>query len=231
MDRPLENRGRARAAVSRFLPALVSVALMLTLQMLVFYATRPLLAGRTLYDMSTSVDARIPFEPAWVLVYFLSFLFWIVNVALIVTDGPERRARLTAAYSLALLVSAAFFLLLPGTIERPTVTGDGFFERWVRFLYRADEPLNLCPSLHVVMSYFCCRALGGASRVPRWYKGFSLAFTLLVCCCILFVKQHVLIDIPVAFLVSELCWQLTLRLRLDRLPLALERRLLPDQIA
>lgn len=216
--------GRTRETVRRFLPAALSAALLLTLQLLVFYATRPLLAQRVLYQLSTPLDARIPFVPAWVSVYFLSFIFWAVNVFLILTESPARRARFTAAYALALLIAAAFFLLLPGTIERPAVRGDGLFERWTRRLYQIDEPLNLCPSLHVVMSYFCWRALGG-SRIRGWYKGFSLLFLLLVCACILFVKQHVLIDIPVAFAVSELCWQLTLRLRLERFPLALERRL------
>lgn len=223
-----ENRGRTRADVRSLLPAALSIALMLALQLAAFYATRPLLAGRTLHDLSTLLDARIPFVPAWVVIYFLSFPYWAVNVFLIVTDTPAHRARLAASYSLTLLIAAAFFLLMPGTIERPAVTGDGFFDRWVRLLYQIDEPLNLCPSLHVAMSYFCWRALGG-SRVPRWYKSFSLLFLLLVCACILFVKQHVLIDIPVAFAVSELCWQLTLRLRLDRLPLALEKRLFPGK--
>ena len=92
----------------------------------------------------------------------------------------------------------------------------------MRFLYWIDSPTNLCPSLHVMISYFCWRGTFGCRKIPGWYKAFNFIFLLLVCCSILFVKQHALIDIPAAFVIGELALQLGRLLRLERIPFRIE---------
>ena len=42
-----------------------------------------------------------------------------------------------------------------------------------------------------------------AKRPPRWFKIGMVSFALLVFCSVLFVKQHVLIDVPAGILVAE----------------------------
>ena len=180
------------------------LAVMLLAQAGVYYVTRLLLANAPLHDLSTALDHRIPFVPVWVTVYFLAYAFWIVNAVWILSEGRERAYRITGAYVMAALLAGAMFLLYPGTIARPEVTGNGFFEAWVRLLYRIDEPNNLCPSMHVLASYFCWRGTWGCRRIPGWHKGASFCWLVLVCLSILFVKQHALVDIPAAVIVAEI---------------------------
>ena len=94
-----------------------------------------------------------------------------------------------------------------------------------RVVYACDQPNNLCPSLHVVCSYYCWRAIWDTEGIPTWYRRFNFVFLLLVCCSILFVKQHVLVDIPAGVLVSEIPLQLAKRFRWERLGYALEKRI------
>ena len=187
--------------------------LLITLSQIGAYdITRLFLADRPLYDLATPLDACIPFAPAWVTVYFLAFVFWAINGTLILNDSCEHAFGVTVSYLIAMFISAIIFLVFPSTIVRPEPAGNGFFENWVRLLYRIDAPNNLCPSIHVVASYFCWRGTWGCQRISKWYRDVSLGLLILVCMSILLVKQHAVVDIPAAVITSELSLQIGRRL-------------------
>lgn len=194
-------------------------------QCTVFWATRPILARMQTMDLSIPLDGLIPFWPSWILIYVLSFASWFITFFLLFRQRREHVYRNSAAYFLTLTLTGAMFLLLPGAIERPEVPGTGFIPWLTRFIYVMDQPNNLCPSLHVICSYYCWRALWDTEGIPLWYRRFNFVFLLLVCGCILFVKQHVIVDIPAAVLVSEVPLQLAKRFRWERLGYALEERI------
>ncbi len=196
---------------------------MLSFQLLAYYATRLLLWHGPLRDLSIPLDAAIPFRPAWITVYALAYVTWLVNGLWIVSWEKEHAYRFAAAFAMSMVITAVIFVTFPVTMQRPQVVGDGLFEQLMRLLYRIDEPINLCPSLHVMVSYFCFRGTLGCRNILTWYKAASLAFLVLVCLSILFVKQHVFVDIPAALAVGELCVQLARALRLERVGLWLER--------
>ena len=108
-------------------------------------------------------------------------------------------------------------------MERPEITGGSFFDKWMVFLYRVDAPVNLCPSLHVLITYFCWRETIRCTGIPWWYKLFSFIFFLCVCCSVLFVKQHALVDVPCGVIVGEFALQCARLFRLERIPVAIER--------
>ena len=190
--------------------------------MLVFFGTRFLLEGFPAHNLETPLDGLIPFVPEWITVYFLAYLVWIVGALLIVSENKETGYRFAAAYAVALLISCAVFLIWPGTMTRPEVTGNGIFREMVRFLYRVDTPSNLCPSLHVWISYLCFRGTFGCRGIPRGWKGFQLVFLILVCFSVLFVKQHVITDVPAGIVTGEISLQLARVFRLERIPFKIE---------
>ena len=172
-------------------------------QALVYFGTRFFLPGRELHVLTGALDAHIPFIPAWIVVYLLAFPTWVIGAVLILSESRSHARLFLRAYILALLLAGLIFLLWPGTMARPQLLGDGFFIRLTRLIYEADTPTNLCPSLHVLSSFFCWRGTLGCRKIPSWYSVFNLIFLLLVCFSVLFVKQHALIDIPVAILLGE----------------------------
>ena len=191
--------------------------------LLCYYLTHLALPHLTAHVLTGALDARIPLSPPWVVVYCLSFPFWVGVGLWILTDGKPRAYRFTAAFLLAMALSAAAFLAWPGTMDRPEIVGSGFFAEWLRFLYRVDSPTNLCPSLHVLNTWFCLRGALGCKRIPRWFKGLALVFFLCVCCAVLLIKQHALIDVPCGVLVGELSLQLARALRLERILFAIDK--------
>ena len=205
--------------------ALLCYLCMTAVQFFVFYATRPILPYLPVHVLTGDLDARIPLSPPWVAIYCLSFPFWVVSKLWICAGEKQQAYRFTASYVLAMLLSGAFFLLWPGTMERPEITGTGFFDWWLSIVYRFDSPTNLCPSLHVLVTYMFFRGALESRHMPRWYVWFSLVFTVLVCLSVLFVKQHALIDLPAAFLIAELSLQPGRLLKLERIGFSLENRL------
>jgi hypothetical protein len=195
-------------------------------QVFVFWVTRIPLKYMDKLDLSIPLDGIIPFQPAWIVIYVLSFASWFITFFLLFRQRKEHVYRNSAAYLLTLLLTGATFLLLPGAIQRPEVTGRGFFPWLTRVVYACDQPNNLCPSLHVVCSYYCWRAIFDTEGIPLWYRRFNFLFLLLVCACILFVKQHVFVDIPAGVLAAEVPLQLARRFRWERAGLALEARIL-----
>lgn len=194
-------------------------------QCMVFWATRIPLMFMEKLDLSTALDARIPFRPEWISIYLLSFASWAITFFLLFRQRKEHVYRNSAAYFLTLMVTGITFLVLPGAIERPEVTGTDLFSRLVKLVYLVDQPNNLCPSLHVICSYYCWRAVYDTRGIPRWYRRFNFVFLILVSCSILLVKQHVLLDIPAAVLASEVPLQLGRRFNWERLGYAIEKRL------
>lgn len=197
---------------------------LLVIDLSVFYGTRFLLPYLPAYDLTTPLDEMIPLVPAWITVYFLSFLSWVVTIVWMLAESKPHAYRLCGTYTIIMIVSLIVFLAFPVTIRRPEITGDGLFNDWMRFLYRVDTPTNIFPSFHVVISYLCWRGTMGCKKIPKWYQWFNLFFLILVCFCILFVKQHFVADVGAAFVVTEGALQIGRLTRIERVAFAIENR-------
>lgn len=182
------------------------VAAMLTVQLIIYFGSSAILDGAVFHDISTPLDEKIPFVPFWISIYTLAYMYWAISgiIFLLLSDNKERTTRFAIAYILHLFIAGAIFIIYPTTLMRPEVTGGDFFSAVVRLIYSLDAPRNLLPSLHVSVSYLCWRGTFGSDKIPKWYKAFSLVFNVLVALSILFVKQHVVVDIPSAIIVAEL---------------------------
>ena len=210
--------------LKRFPPYVwICFVLVLSFQMTVFYGSRVFLPYLPQYSPVTWLDQQIPLVPEWLIVYFLSYLSWTVTVILILAENKEHGYRFAMAYTTSLFITGVIFLAWPLTMERPEITGTGFFYDWMRFLYAADEPVNFCPSLHVLISYMCFRGCMGCQKIPRAYMIGQGVFLVLVCFSVVFLKQHLLIDIPAALVVGEISLQTARLLRAERFPFLLER--------
>lgn len=183
----------------------------------VYWLTRPLTAGAVHYDLSTGLDSAIPFVPAFIVIYVLAYIQWVVGYILIARDSEERCYRVLSGEMLTKLLCGLIFLLLPTRMVRPEVTGTDVFSRMTALIYALDTPENLFPSIHCVESWLCFRGAIGAKKLGKGYKIGCLVFTLLVFASVLLVKQHLVADILPAILLAELGQLLAPVLHLDRL--------------
>ena len=167
--------------------------------------------GDDMWDMTTWLEEIIPFQPAWIIVYFGCFLFWGANYILISRRGKEEWFRFLWADLCAELVCGIFFILMPTTNIRPEVTGTDLASQLVVMLYQVDPPQNLFPSIHCMVSWFCFIGVRFDRRIPLWYRGFNCMFALAVCASTLFLKQHCLPDVFAGILLAEATYAIALR--------------------
>ena len=218
LRKEIQKKG-IRQGLERILPsyARIPLALLVIINLIVYEGTQFLMLHAKHWDLALPLDGRIPFRPAWIVIYILAYLQWAVGFIVISRESREHCYRVFMGEIIAKLICMLFFIALPTRIERPVVEGSGVFAALTRLIFASDLPGNLFPSIHCLESWICFRGAIGMKRVPRWYAPAMLAFTLMVFASTVLVKQHVLVDIPAGVLVAELGLLLSDKLRAGRL--------------
>lgn len=171
------------------------------------YWGAPLIVGTgRSHNLSGGLDELVPFMPAFIIIYFGCYIFWVVNYLMVAFYEDENKYRFYTADFYARLICLAFFVFFPTTNTRPELTGNRIFIRAMRFLYTVDKPVNLFPSIHCMASWFCCIGLRKCKEIPEWYKLMSVLIAISVFISTLATRQHVLWDVAGGIGVAELTW-------------------------
>lgn len=149
-------------------------------------------------DLSGPVDALIPFNPAWQLVYFSIFFYLFVLIAYI--RDAELFRSVVLAFSSIQFACYAVFLLFPVGIQRPADLDLGRFLEWGTALnYAIDQPRNLFPSLHLGSAFMAALLLLRLQpRVGRW----GLAWAALIGYSTMATRQHHFADVVAGIVVA-----------------------------
>ncbi len=147
-----------------------------------------------LIDLSTPFDKAIPVIPVFVIPYlsFIPILFVVLPA--ILWRKPEEFKRFGLTVFVTQMVLNVLYLLVPGTLTRPSLSGTDPFTVLLRdVVWKLDEPINTFPSNHVALSVIAILTLGLAFG---WRKYWLLqVWLVLVCASTLFVHQHVVLDV------------------------------------
>lgn len=169
------------------------------------------------YDFTIWVDGLIPFVPFFITFYVLAYVQWVTGYIMIARESKEMCYKAVSADIIAKLMCFVFYIALPTTMVRAEITGTGLLESLTRLIYTVDTPTNLFPSIHCLESWVCLRFAIGMKKAPKWYKYVMLFFTVGVFMSVVFVKQHVVVDIPAGILVFEIGLLIVKRSGIDRL--------------
>jgi len=168
------------------------------------------------YQIASSLDAFIPFVPAFVIPYTLWFFYIAAGLLyLMFTDQKlfvKTQFYLYVGYQIALIV---YWLFPHEQLLRPAVTDipDNIFGDLIRNLYETDTNTNCFPSIHVLnqlaIHFGLCHSK--LFREHKWVKYLSFAFLVSVCASTCFIKQHSVLDVLAAFPLSFGCYWLVFR--------------------
>lgn len=177
--------------------------LALVANFIIYFGTSSLRRFLTFRSLALPIDDKIPFFAPFIVFYILAYVQWIANYLLIAREGKSFCFRFVYGDVISKLFCLVFFLLLPTTLVRPEVTGNGICEQLVRLIYQMDAPVNLFPSIHCLESWCCIHAALRMKKTPRWYLPVTVVMSLCVFASTLLVKQHVFIDLFGGILVFE----------------------------
>lgn len=164
----------------------------------------------TYHAVECGLDSLVPFIPAFVIPYYFWFVFLIGM--LIYTFFFDVNAFRKYMWFVILTYSATiliYFIYPTCQNLRPEVTETDIFSRIVSGLYAFDTNTNVCPSIHVLGSFAVCFASWHCEKLkhPLVIASFFVV-ALLISVSTVFLKQHSVIDIFYAVIVSVLCYPL-----------------------
>lgn len=205
----LQHKKR-RGLIPRY--ALLPLLFAAAFNWLVYSGSKIIAADWPHHNPSCFLDRYIPFVPQFLIIYLGCFLFWIVNYILIARQGKEDCYRFFTADFLSRVVCLFFFLAFPTTNQRPVLPDSGFWNHAMLLLYAADTPVNLFPSIHCLVSWFCYIGIRKNTKIPLWYRRGSCVMAILVFISTLTTRQHVIADAASAVILAEVS------LRLGQIP-------------
>jgi hypothetical protein len=185
-------------AIGERLQAHARLKLVLTaLLMVVFYVPYFLLQRFPLRPPRTlplgALDALVPFQPQWVIVY--QSLYLLMPATAWLADSVASLARYARGFVALSAAGFLVFLLFPVAGPRPPHEAQGLYALLVRY----DTPLNSLPSLHVALAayswLFARRLAAGGPAAARALVALAAVWTLAIAYSTLATKQHYAVDL------------------------------------
>jgi len=142
----------------------------------------------------TALDRLVPFEPAFLPLYF-SLWFYVSIAPALLASGRELAGYGAATFAIS-VIGFGVFMLWPTAAPPFALTGP--VPSGMQFLKDVDLAANACPSLHVAFAVFTAIWL---ARIFREMRSGALlqAASMLWCAGILYstlaTRQHVLLDV------------------------------------
>lgn len=212
-----------RKLMSKIMPfySWIMLTIILSVNYLVYFVTRPFTTGLKHYSMVSSFDIALPFVPFFMFFYLFAYIQWIIGFVMIGRGGREVASPMFIGELIAKGITLACFVFLPTTVEglRPSVEslqGGGIWCDLAARVFTMDAMDNCFPSVHCLESWICFRGALKLKKVPRWYVYAMLVMTLFVFASTVLVKQHVLIDIVGGVAAVEIGLFISQRLPLKR---------------
>ncbi|NOU73661.1 inositol phosphorylceramide synthase [Paenibacillus sp. LMG 31458] len=155
------------------------------------------------YSLVTDLDRQIPFMKSFVIPYLSWYGFLLVGFLYLAYKDRSMYYKTLFQFIMGLLLCYGVYAIYQTTVPRPELTGSDWLLRMVQWVYRSDQPFNCFPSTHVLTSYLMMKAYLRSTTIFWSYKIAVTSMSLLIIVSTLLVKQHVLLDIVGAVLVSE----------------------------
>lgn len=169
------------------------------------------------FDISLPIDHAIPLISAFILIYIASYFQWIIGYYMVVNESKEVCYRVFSSLIITKLISMVIFIAMPTIMTRAEVLPQNIFGKLIEVIYFFDTPTNLFPSFHCLECWVLFRTASMLKKQGKWVKPVWFIFAIMVFCSILFVRQHLVLDIIGAILVVELGFFIGRKVRTERL--------------
>jgi membrane-associated phospholipid phosphatase len=148
------------------------------------------------YEVFLKSELAIPFWPAWIWVYVSMYALFMAPPFFMECSQLRLLGKQLVWTTLA---AGASFLLVPATLGFARVApAEGYLHEVYQGIFQVDKPHNLIPSLHVIWSTAIAMSLADNATLP--WRVLFLGWAVAIALSTLFVHQHHLIDLVVAFI-------------------------------
>lgn len=190
--------------------AIVPTLVIIIMQFLTYFGTQFINRHFNTYDFTlNSIDSYVPLITFFIIFYILSYPWWYISPFIVAKTNKINFYNWFLALIICFFICGLTFLIIPTTITRPVIENNNVFDWLTNFIYlkdNPDRPINLFPSYHVLFSWFCYMGVRKQTNIKLWYRISALIFAILISLSTQFVKQHYIVDLVSAILLSEVIY-------------------------
>ena len=182
---------------------ILSIIILLSVQALLYFLVK--FVQGDAHMIGSSFDEWFPFCKYFVFVYDSWYPFLIFVWYRLYMSDYDCYKRFFVASVLSMIIADFIFILYPSTIERAIFDVNDISSYLLSITYMFDTPVNCLPSMHCM---FCFTSMYGAlsSKFKTFDKVFICLYFVLIILSTMFIKQHVLYDVILAFVISFICY-------------------------
>lgn len=196
-----------------FIPkfALLPVLCIFIYQSTVYFGTKLINHNFYHYDLTTGLDNITPLIAWFSIIYVGCYVFWAINYILVGKITKEHFYKFATSIFISYTLCGIIFVIFPTSINRPDITVNSFSDMVMNYVYSSDTPVNLFPSMHCLISWFCYIGIRNCKEICISYRIFSLIMAILVCISTVTIKQHFIVDIFAGIIIAEAVYYLVKR--------------------
>ncbi len=199
--------------------------LYLPLYLIAFFALEHIVSPDSDYTLvECRLDNYIPFCEVFVIPYFLWFLYIAVTVLYFFFTNKRDFFRVCLFLFTGMTICLTIYAIWPnGHTLRPDLDAlgrDNLFLRILHGLYTTDTATNVCPSIHTLNSIGACLAIfhSDALRQKKGVRTGALILTVLICMSTVLLKQHSILDVFAAIVLSLPLYLISYRPKFTKIP-------------
>lgn len=154
------------------------------------------------HSLVTDIDILLPFSKVFILPYAIFYPFMFFVLTFLCMKKLDKYYTTLISLDIVLVLCYITYYFFQTTVPRPELIGNDILTNIVRFVYKNDYPFNCFPSIHVAGSFIMIKGINSIDK----NKTTKILVTIVGTFIILstqFIKQHVLLDLLSAILISE----------------------------
>lgn len=146
---------------------------------------------------------KIPLIKEFIYFYSSWYPFIILNTFLIYKKDDKIFNYVIISMLIGTFLSHITFIIYPSIIVRPTIVVNNFTDWLLDFTYRTDSPaVNCLPSMHAVYCFITSFHILKCKNLKLKFKILIVTYSMLIVASTVFIKQHVVEDLILAFIYS-----------------------------
>ena len=171
------------------------------------------------YIMHIKLDDYIPFIKYFLIPYVFWYVYLLWGYIYFAFYSKDEFTRFIKFILYGALAAYAIFFFFPnGQDLRNTIGNDDIFLQIINSIRSTDPPTNVFPSLHVYNSIGINIAICTSSsfKDKKWVRIFAYICTILISMSTVCIKQHSIVDVFGAFILSAIMYILIYKVSFRR---------------
>lgn len=191
---------------------ITTILLTFGVQALLYFMSKFLISNYHL--IGSPLDDKIPVVSFFIFAYMIWYPLEITTFYFLYKHDKKGYIKLVIALAMSLITAQICYYVYPTMINRPIMDSYHNLTTFVTYLtYASDTPVNCFPSVHCIICFLVIFATIHNPNLGKAYKYLIYLLNILIILSTLFVKQHVIIDVIGALIISALCYYLLTNLK------------------